>query len=482
MIPTTFSVGDLHTILPELLICSAAFALLMTDLFIDAKRRGLIHFLAIAVLAAAVMLTVRDMATAAGTAFSGMFVRDVAGDVLKIAVYAVTAFAFVYAKPYLIDRGLFKAEFYVLSLFAVLGMMFMISAGNLTVLYLGLELLALSSYGLVGLDRDNPVASEAAMKYFVLGAIASGLLLYGMSMLYGATGSLQFDAIYAGAGQTASPYMFKLGVVFILAGIAFKFGAAPFHMWLPDVYQGAPTAVTAFISSAPKLAAFAMAYRLLESAAGTASADWVPLVAGLSALSLLLGNLMALVQTNFKRLLAYSTISHVGFLLLGLLSADAFGYAAAMFYAISYSIMAVAAFGSIILLSRSGFDAGDIDDFRGLWVKNPGYAFLVLFVIASLAGIPPFLGFFAKLQVIVAALQGGYQWLAILAVVSAVIGAFYYLKLIRVMFFDKPDSDAVQVSPDNHLRAAFSINAAALLVLGVFSNGILAWCIRAFPA
>lgn len=477
-----FSAGDLHTILPELFICASAFTLLMADLFIESKRRALIHFLAIAVLVAAVLLTVRDMVSISTNAFSGMFIRDVASDVLKIAVYCVTAFAFVYAKPYLQERGLFKSEFYVLCLFAVLGMMLMISAGNLTVLYLGLELLALSSYGLVGFDRDNPVASEAAMKYFVLGAIASGLLLYGMSMVYGATGSLQLDAIYAAASQTSSPYMLKLGVVFILAGIAFKFGAAPFHMWLPDVYQGAPTAVTAFISSAPKLAAFAMAYRLLESAAGAVSADWIPLVAGLSALSLLLGNLMALVQTNFKRLLAYSTISHVGFLLLGLLSADSAGYAAAMFYAISYSIMAVAAFGTIILISNAGFDAGEINDFKGLWVKSPGYAFLILFVVASLAGIPPFLGFFAKLQVIMTALQGGYQWLALWAVVCAVIGAFYYLKLIRVMFFEKPDADVVEINADNHLRAAFAINAAALLVLGIFSNNILAWCLKAFQA
>jgi NADH-quinone oxidoreductase subunit N len=476
-----FSAGDLHTILPELFICTSAFVLLMADLFIDNKRRALIHFLAIAVLVAAVLLTVRDMISITTTAFSGMFVRDVASDVLKIAVYCVTAFAFVYAKPYLIDRGLFKSEFYVLCLFAVLGMMLMISAGNLTVLYLGLELLALSSYGLVGFDRDNPVASEAAMKYFVLGAIASGLLLYGMSMMYGATGSLQLDAIYVAASQTTSPTMFLLGVVFILAGIAFKFGAAPFHMWLPDVYQGAPTAVTAFISSAPKLAAFAMAYRLLESAAGAASVNWIPLVAGLAALSLLLGNLMALVQSNFKRLLAYSTISHVGFLLLGLLSADSAGYTASMFYAISYSIMAVAAFGAIILISKSGFDAGEINDFKGLWVKSPGYAFLILFVIASLAGIPPFLGFFAKLQVVMAALQGGYQWLAILAVVCAVIGAFYYLKLVRVMFFEKPETDVLEINSDNHLRTAFAINALALLVLGIFSNSILAWCIKAFP-
>lgn len=482
MIPISFSPADLHTILPELFLCGAAFALLMADLFIDAKRRALIHFLAIAVLAAAVLLTVRDMATGAVTAFGGMFVRDVAGDVMKLAVYAVTAFGFVYAKPYLSERGLFKGEYYVLCLFSVLGMALMISAGNLTVLYLGLELLALSSYGLVGFDRDNPTVSEAAMKYFVLGSMASGLLLYGMSMLYGATGSLQFDAILAGSAQTASPMMFKLGVVFVLAGIAFKLGAAPFHMWLPDVYQGASTAVTAFIASAPKIAVFAMAYRLLETAAGGAAADWVPLVAGLSAVSLVLGNLMALVQSSFKRLLAYSTISHVGFLLLGLLSADNAGYAAAMFYAISYAVTAVAAFGSLILLSRAGFDADAIDDFRGLWAKSPGFAFLILFVVASLAGIPPFLGFFAKLQVIVAALQGGYQSLAILAVVCAVIGAFYYLKLIRAMFFDKSETEAAEVNADGHLRAAFAVNAAALLVLGVFSNGILSWCLRAFPA
>jgi len=477
-----FDLADLHTLLPELFICGAAFALLMVDLFIDGKRKALVHFLAIAVLLAAVLLTVRDMTASTVTAFGGMFIRDIAGDVLKIGIYTVTAFSFVYAKPFLMERDLFKGEFYVLCLFAVLGMMLMISAGNMTVLYLGLEMLALSSYGLVALDRDNPLVSEAAMKYFVLGAIASGLLLYGMSMLYGATGSLQFDAINAASGLSHAPLMFKLGVVFILAGIAFKFGAAPFHMWLPDVYQGAPTAVTAFIASAPKMAAFAMAYRLLESASGGFASDWVPLMAGLAALSLLLGNLMALVQSSFKRLLAYSTISHVGFLFLGLLAADANGYAAAMFYALSYGITAVAAFGSLVLLSRAGFDADAIDDFRGLWAKNPGFAFLILFVIASLAGIPPFLGFFAKLQVIVAALQAGYQWLAILAVVCAVIGAFYYLKLIRAMFFESSENDTVAVHADGHLRAAFVLNASALLLLGVFSNSLLSWCLKAFPA
>jgi NADH-quinone oxidoreductase subunit N len=481
MTSPTFAMADLHTILPELFVCSAAFALLMLDLFIDAKRRGLIHFLAISVLVAAVLLTVRDLVTVSTPAFGGMFVRDLAGDVLKIGIYVVTAFTFIYAKPYLAERGLFKAEFYVLCLFSVLGMMLMVSSGNLTVLYLGLELLALSSYGLVAFDRDNPRVSEAAMKYFVLGSIASGMLLYGMSMVYGATGSLQFDAIYAAtSGETSM--MFKLGMVFILTGIAFKFGAAPFHMWLPDVYQGSSTAITAFIASAPKMAAFAMAYRLLESAAGNASTDWVPMVAGLAALSLLIGNLMALVQSSFKRLLAYSTISHVGFLLLGLLSADANGYAASMFYAIAYGITAVAAFATLILLSRAGFDADDIRDFRGLWATNPGYAFLILFVVASLAGIPPFLGFFAKLQVIIAALQGGYQWLAILAMVCAVIGAFYYLKLIRAMFFEQPENEAPIIHADTHLRAAFIINATALLVLGVFSNVLLTWCVKAFPA
>lgn len=481
MLPSTFVMADLHTITPELFICGAAFAILMLDLFISPQRRGLIHFLSILVLVAAAVLTARDMATVQTFAFSNMFVRDIASDVLKMSLYLVSAFSLIYAKPYLIDRGLFIGEFYALSLFSVLGMMLMISAGSMVTLYLGLELLALSSYGLVAMDRDNRLASEAAMKYFVLGALASGLLLYGMSMIYGATGSLQLQEIYAASSITSSQNMLLLGVVFMLVGIAFKFGAAPFHMWLPDVYQGAPTAVTLLIAAAPKLAAFGMAYRLLESGVGTADVQWADMVAYLAALSLIIGNLLALVQSNLKRLLAYSTISHVGFLFMGLVSADNAGYSAAMFYAISYSVMTAAAFAAIITLSRKGHEAEEVSDFRGLWQHNPLHALMVLFVMASLAGIPPFLGFWAKLEVIKAALAGGYLWLAILSVVAAVVGAFYYLRIIRAMFFEEPKGEAPRIHPDNHLRIAFTINALALLVMGVFAEPILHWCRLAFP-
>jgi NADH-quinone oxidoreductase subunit N len=328
------------------------------------------------------------------------------------------------------------------------------------------------------------------MKYFVLGALASGLLLYGMSMVYGATGSLDLATIHAAASATTTVVggvggagthgLLLLGVVFMLVGIAFKFGAAPFHMWVPDVYQGAPTAITLFIGSVPKFAYFGMAYRLLESGAGPLDADWRMMVAGLAAASLVVGNVIALAQTNFKRLLAYSTISHVGFLFLGLANAGPDGYAAAMFYAMSYAVMAAAAFASIILLSRRGFEAERIADFRGLWQKNPGHALLVLFIMASLAGVPPFLGFWAKLEVIKAALHAGLAWLAILAVVCAVVGAFYYLRIVRAMFFEEAEHDGPQLHPDGHLRVAFAVNAAALLVLGIFTEPLLAWCRLAF--
>ena len=475
------TLADLVPLGPEIFVCAAAFALLMVDLFLSDQRRGLTHFLALFILAAAAVLTARDMAMVPVYGFADLFVRDTASDVLKIAVYVVAAASFVYAKPYLQDRGLFKGEFYALGLFSVLGMMLMISANSMLVLYLGLELLALSSYGLVGMDRDNPRSSEAAMKYIVLGSLASGLLLYGMSMVYGATGSLQLGEIHAAAASTGDRTLLLFGVVFMLVGIAFKFGAAPFHMWLPDVYHGAPTAITLFIGSAPKLAAFGMAYRLLESGVGPLDAYWQDMVAWLAALSLVIGNLVALVQTNLKRMLAYSTISHVGFLFMGLAQGGQLGYSAAMFYAISYAVMSTAAFGAILLLSRKGFEAEEIGDFKGLWSRNPTQAMLVMFVMASLAGVPPFLGFWAKLEVLRAAVDAGLMWLAIVGVVAAVVGAFYYLRLVKVMFFDEPEGEGARIHPDGHVRVLFAVNAAALLVLGLFAEWILAWCRIAFP-
>ncbi|HEV2607769.1 MAG TPA: NADH-quinone oxidoreductase subunit NuoN, partial [Xanthomonadaceae bacterium] len=416
-------------------------------------------------------------------AFNGMFLRDTVSDVLKLAILTVSAFAFVYSRTYLADRKLSRGAFYILCMFAVLGMMLLVSAGSLVTLYLGLELLALSSYGLVGMDRDSAIGSEAAMKYFVLGSLSSGMLLYGMSMVYGATGSLDLGTIQAAAANAQDHTMLLFGVVFLVVGIAFKFGAAPFHMWLPDVYQGAPTIVTLFIGSAPKLAAFGMAYRLLEFGAGPLWQHWHIMLAWLAVLSLAIGNVFALAQSNFKRMLAYSTISHVGFLFLGLSNPTPAGAASAMFYAISYGLMATAAFATLILLSSSGHDAEDIDDFRGLNARNPWMAMLVLLVMASLAGVPPFLGFWAKLAVLRAAIQGDMLWLAIVGAVFAVIGAFYYLRIIKVMYFEAPhDKPIAPVHADRTLRWMLSINALLLFALGIVWNPIMAWCMSAFGA
>ena len=357
--------------------------------------------------------------------------------------------------------------------------MLLASANSLVMVYLGLEMLALCSYALVAIDRDSPLASEAAIKYFVLGSLASGLLLYGLSLIYGATGSLDLATV-ANAAAAQPSAMLVTGVVFAVAGIAFKFGAAPFHMWLPDVYHGAPTPVTLFIGSAPKLATFAMAYRVLEVAAGPLDDDWRMLLAWLAVASLAIGNLGALVQGNFKRLLAYSTVSHVGFLFLGFAGGGAQGFAAALFYAVSYALMSVAAFGVIVVLANRGFEADEIADYKGLNARNPWMAAMVLCVMASLAGLPPFLGFWAKLAVIRAALEGGMLWLALVGVVFAAVGAHYYLRIVKAMYFDEPEGQAQPASSHRPLRVVFGINALALLGLGLAWNPIWAWCVRAF--
>jgi NADH-quinone oxidoreductase subunit N len=410
-----------------------------------------------------------------------MFIRDIAADVMKVFTCAVSAVSLVYAWPFLRERGLYKGEVAILVLFSTAGMMLMVSAGNLVMVYLGLEMLALCQYALVAIDRDSPLASEAAMKYFILGSLASGMLLYGLSLTYGATGSLDLKTIHDAIGS-ASPGLLLTGLVFIVAGIAFKFGAAPFHMWLPDVYHGAPTPITLFIGSAPKIAAFGMTYRLLELGAGPLDAQWRLLLSGLAVASLVIGNLIALQQHNLKRMLAYSTISHVGFLFLGLAGGGPQGYASAMFYAITYAIMSAAAFGAIVVLSRKGFEADEIDDFKGLNERSPWMAGLVLCIMASLAGVPPFLGFWSKLAVLRAALQGDMLWLAIVGIVFAVIGAFYYIRVIKVMYFDEPvgGNEGVRERDDRPLRVAFGANALLLLVMGIFWNPLMAWCLAAF--
>ena len=474
--PTTV---DLMPLLPELVLVGGAFALLMLDLFLDESRRVVTHVLALGLLLG-VLVMISCGVGGQGMVFNGMFVRDVMADVSKVVILAVSVLSLLYAWPYLRERKLYGGEVPVLVLLATAGMMMLVSAGNLVMVYLGLELLALCSYALVALNRDDGLSTEAGMKYIVLGSLASGLLLYGMSLVYGATGTLDLAGIHAASSQVADRTLLLTGVVFLVAGLAFKLGAAPFHMWLPDVYQGAPTPITLFISAGPKLAAFGMAYRLLEGALGPMSEQWQLLLAGLAAASLVVGNLIAIAQTNLKRMLAYSTVSHIGFLLLGLAGGGERGYAAALFYAISYAVMSAAAFGSIIVLSRQGFEAERIEDFKGLNARNPWQAGLVLCVMASLAGVPPFLGFWAKLVVLSAAVDAGLVWLAILGVVCAVIGCFYYLRVIKVMYFDEPVGELPPVRKDRVVPVVFGANALALLVLGIFWNPIMAWCQYAF--
>ena len=473
--------SELVPMIPELTLAGLGFLLLMLDLFISDARRGITHVLT--VLALVLVGAMVAMGVGAGdeaSTLSGMFVRDTMADVLKVATCLVSAVALLFVWPDLRDRGLYRGEVSILVLFATLGMMLLISAGSLVMVYLGLELLALSSYALVAIDRDSPLASEAAIKYFVLGALASGLLLYGMSLVYGATASLDLEQIRAAATHTDHPLLLLTGVVFMTAGVAFKFGATPFHMWLPDVYHGAPTPITLFIGSAPKLAAFAMVVRLFGVGTAPLAEQWQPLIAVLAALSLVVGNLIALVQTNLKRMLAYSTVSHVGFIFLGFAGGGAEGYASAMFYALAYAIMSTAAFGAIVLMARRGFEADRIEDYKGLNARDPWSAALVLCVMASLAGVPPFLGFWAKLAVLRAAIDGGMLWLAIVGIVFAVIGAYYYLYVIKVMYFDEPAGEPMQARPDRVLRFTFAVNALSLLVLGLFWNPIMAWCQAAF--
>jgi NADH-quinone oxidoreductase subunit N len=473
--------ADLLPLLPELVLVGGAFALLMLDLFLDESRRIVTHVLAIALLLIAGWLAFSGVG-GQGIVLGGMFVRDAMSDVLKGGACLLTALALVYAWPFLRQRGLYKGEIAVLMLFAVAGMMLLISAGSLVMVYLGLEMLALCSYALVAIDRDNGLASEAAMKYFVLGSLSSGMLLYGLSLLYGATGTLDLAQLRSAIAASQETGLLLTGTVFAVAGIAFKFGAAPFHMWVPDTYQGAPTPITLFLGSAPELGSFALAFRLLESGVGPLDERWRLLMAGLAVASLVVGNLVALMQTNLKRMLAYSAVSHIGFLFLGFAGGGAQGYAAAMFYVLSYALMSAAAFGAIVVLSNHGFEADRIDDFKGLNARSPWLAGLVLCIMASLAGVPPFLGFWSKLAVLRAAVQGDMLWLAIVGIVAAVVGAFYYLRVIKVMYFDAPVTDVPAPRDDRPLRIAFALNALALLVLGIFWNPIMAWCQQAFGA
>lgn len=471
--------ADLPPLAPELVLIGSAFALMILDLFVSNRNKIVTHLFSLAALAVVLFMLVTGVG-GQGEVFHGMFVRDTAADVMKTGIVLLSGLTLVYGWRYLRDRNLFQGEIPVLILFGTAGMMILVSAGSLLMVYLGLELLALCSYALVASNRENGLASEAAMKYIVLGSLASGLLLYGMSLIYGATGSLHLDVIRDAIPHSEERVLLITGAVFMIAGVAFKLGAAPFHMWLPDVYQGAPAPIALFISSAPKLAAFGMAYRLLEMGVGPLSTELQLLIAGLAAVSLVIGNLMAIAQSNLKRMLAFSTVSHIGFLLMGIAGGGAQGYAAALFYALAYAIMSTAAFGAIIALSRAGFEAENVEDFKGLNARNPWMAGLVLCIMASLAGIPPFLGFWTKLAVLGAAVNGGLLWLAILGVLCAVVGCFYYLRVIKVMYFDEPVGEAMPRNNDRVLGVVLGVNALALLALGLAWNPIMVWCQQAF--
>ncbi|HKS53752.1 MAG TPA: NADH-quinone oxidoreductase subunit NuoN [Steroidobacteraceae bacterium] len=465
----------------EIFVLTAICVVLVIDVFLSERTRWITYVLSLLTLAGAAYMTVRYGVQARTQAFDGMFVADPMGDVLKLFTYGTVAVAFLYSREYLQRRGLFKGEYFILSLVAMLGVMVMISAGNLLTVYLGVELLSLSLYAMVAFDRESGVAAESAMKYFVLGAISSGTLLYGFSIVYGVTGTLQLDELAIGVREVGPANIgLILGLAFIIVGIAFKFGAVPFHMWVPDVYHGAPTPVTLFIGSAPKIASFVLAIRVLAEGLDAMLASWQDMLIALAVLSMLIGNVVAIAQSNLKRMLAYSTISHVGFILLGILAGTPEGYRASMFYTLAYVITTVGSFGMILLLSRSGFEADRLEDFKGLNRKSPWFAAIMMMLMFSTAGVPPFIGFWAKLAVIGAVLDVGLVWLAAVAVVLSVVAAFYYLRVVKLMYFDDPTDDHA-IEAGGTLRAVLSANGVAVLALGVFPSALIDLCARVLP-
>ena len=465
----------------EVFLLAAACVLLLVDLFLDDRRRWISYLLAIVALAGAAAISSQVGAGFRQAALFGHYVSDPMGTVLKLFNYAVAAVVLLYSRDYLAKRGLFKGEYFLLALFAVLGINVMISAGSLLSMYLGIEILSLSLYAMVAFDRDNGVAAESAMKYFVLGAIASGALLYGISLVYGVTGTFMLDALSQGlAGASPKNIGLILGLVFIVVGVAFKFGAVPFHMWIPDVYHGAPTAVTLFIGSAPKLASFALTMRVLAEGLGGMTDAWQDMLVVLAVLSMAAGNVIAIAQTNLKRMLAYSTISHVGFILLGILAGTAEGYEAALFYTLTYVIMATGSFGVILLLSRKGFESDELDDLKGLNQRSPWFAFVMLVLMFGTAGVPPMVGFWAKVQVISAVLNIGLTWLAVAAVFFSVIGAFYYLRVVKLMYFDAPQEGAA-IEASSGFRWVLSANALLVLALGLMPGWLLQLCASVIP-
>ena len=491
---------DHAPVLPEVVLLLGACALMIADLYVKSERRVASYALAQGILLACALATAFVLWGSGGAKlylFNGLFVADVMANVLKFLAYVAISAALVYSRQYLLDRGLLRGEFLTLLLFALLGMMVMMSANSFLTIYLGLELLSLCLYAMVALNRDSAASTEAAMKYFVLGALASGLLLYGMSMIYGATGTLTLSevakSVTALAHNSTERAFLVFGLVFVVSGLAFKLGVVPFHMWIPDVYHGAPTAVTLVIGSAPKLAAFAMAIRLLVNGLLELAVDWQQMLAIMAVLSMALGNITAIAQSNLKRMLAYSTIAHMGFMLLGLLSGVVGGnllsapdaYAAAMFYVVVYVAMSLGAFGMLLFLSAKGFECENLEDMKGLNQRSPWYAFVMLLLMFSLAGVPPMAGFYAKLSVLSAVVSAGQIWLAVVAVVFSLIGAFYYLRIVKLMYFDAPTDAALAVPASaghGEMRLLLSMNGLLLLALGLLPQPLMSLCFVAIKS
>ncbi|MBT3348247.1 MAG: NADH-quinone oxidoreductase subunit NuoN [Thiotrichales bacterium] len=482
---------DLFAVAPEITLLTMACVVLLVDLFITDEARVITWLLTLGSLILTAIVVVVGMGGegSAGSQllFGGSLVRDSMGDILKISTLLIGVMVFLYSGSYQKERDLYRGEYFVLGLFGILGMMILISSYSFLTLYLGLELMSLAMYAMVALQRDSLRASEAAMKYFVLGALASGMLLYGISMLYGATESLNLTEVAAVVQQQGGEKDLNLvllfGLVFVVSGIAFKLGAVPFHMWVPDVYHGAPTSVTLYIGSIPKIAAFALVMRLLVDGLGEMVVDWQQMLTILALLSMAIGNIIAIAQTNLKRMLAYSGISHIGFLLLGVLSGTEAGYEASMFYVITYAFTSAGAFGMILLMSSKGFEAEEINDYRGLAKRSPWFALMMMILMFSMAGVPPTVGFYAKLAVLQQVVTADMVWLAVAAVAFSVIGAFYYLRVIKVIYFDKVDSDAEISSPLaspkfelEPVGLTLSLNALVVLALGLFPGQLMVLC------
>ena len=486
---------SLITIYPEIALLVMACIIALVDLSTTDARRNRTYVLTLLTLAVVAFLTGMNAVNGQTIyGFGGMVVNDPMGNWLKCFATIALMVSLVYGRPYAGDRGMLRGgEIFTISMFSLLGMFVMISGSNFLLIYLGLELLTLSSYALVALRRDDATASEAAMKYFVLGAMASGFLLYGLSMMYGATGSLDVNEVFkAISSRQVNHQVLVFGLVFIVAGLAFKVGAAPFHMWVPDVYQGAPTAVTLLIGAAPELAAFGIIIRLLVEGMLPLAIDWQQMLAVLAIASLVVGNLAAIAQTNLKRMLAYSTIAQMGFMLLGLVAGVVngnsynaeFAYSAAMFYVVTYVLTTLASFGIILLLAREGFESEDIVDLAGLNQRSPLYAGVMAVAMFSLAGLPPLVGFYAKLAVLQALIASGqaiYIGLAVFAVIMSLIGAFYYLRIVKVMYFDAP-TITTPVSAPRDVRFVLTLNGALILILGIVPGGLMTLCAQAIVA